>query len=118
MQKNDCRLLELYKKLLNDQVLDKDGIYNLNITEDKDSVKGKSLEYFLQILEEMMKSADEYGIVPTFILNNYNLVLVPLNKVKNKELHSNLRKLTTKIYTNEVKMSGELKGKACWGKLE
>lgn len=118
MQKNDCRLLELYKKLLNDQVLDKDSIYNLNIIEDKDSVKGKSLEYFLQVLEEMMECADEHGIIPTFILNNYNLVLVPLNKVKNKQLHSNLRKLTTKIHTNEVKMGGESKGRACWGKLE
>ena len=117
MEIENCELLKLYKKLLDDQVLNKDYIYNINILEDKESIKDKSLEYFLQVLQEMMKLAEQHDIIPTFILNNYNLVLVPLNKVKNKELHSNLKKLTNKISTNKV-VIGEKMERVCWGKLE
>ena len=107
-------MLELYKNCLNNEKSLKSGdILNFNITQDEQSIQNKNLKYFLDILKEMTNVADEKGISPVFILNNYNFIIVPLNQMKNEKLQDNIKNLSTGMVKNKSSDN-----RLYWGKID
>ena len=107
-------MLELYKNALNNGgSLKAEDILNFNINQDEESVQNKNLGHFLNVLKEMIDVADERDILPTFILNNYNLVMIPLDKVKNEKLQNNIKNLSTTFNKNRSSDN-----RLYWGRID
>lgn len=110
-KKNNCHMLELYKNALDRNVLKAGDILNFNIDQDEKSIQNKNLEHFLNILKEMTDIADQKDILVTFILNNYNFVMIPLNKVKNEKLQNNIKNLSAAFNKSSD-------NRLYWGKID